>query len=317
MTSSLDRQTRTAQGGGDGGRSDHALKVGLKVDSDALPPGILEKADLKDPATTVALLKLNAVVGPQGRGACDNHITSLGVTCALCHSTVDDSVQTGIGKRLDGWPNRDLDVGAIIALSPALTAEQKKVYKSWGPGKYDPRFNLDGKNTAARAFRRPMASRSQERDVHGRRSDLVLERLRGGDADGRAGQFHRRAAQDRCRAFAGSGDPQAARAAGVPAEPRSAPPPPRQLRPDGAQRGKVVFNRTCATCHVGGNGTDNDSGKLHAAGGNGHGRRLRHANGEQGVSHDAATRTAAAPAVLPRRQRRRRSRTWWSTTTRS
>src|SRR5689334_8943517 len=78
-----------------------ALKVGLKVDSEALPPGTLEKADLKSPATTVALLKLNAVVGLKAEVDANNHITRLGVTCALCHSTVDDSVQKGIGKRLD------------------------------------------------------------------------------------------------------------------------------------------------------------------------------------------------------------------------
>jgi hypothetical protein len=124
-----------------------ALKVGLKVDADALPPGTLEKADLKSPATTVALLKMNAVVGLKAEVDASNHITRLGVTCALCHSTVDDSVQKGIGHRLDGWPNRDLNVGAIIALSPALTDDQKKVYSSWGPGKYDPRYNQDGKNT--------------------------------------------------------------------------------------------------------------------------------------------------------------------------
>jgi hypothetical protein len=124
-----------------------ALSVGLKVDADVLPPGILEKVDLKSPATTVALLKMNAIVGIQATVDGNNHITRLGVTCALCHSTVDDSVTAGIGHRKDGWPNRDLNVGAIIALSPALTAEQKKVYSSWGPGKYDPRYNQDGKNT--------------------------------------------------------------------------------------------------------------------------------------------------------------------------
>ena len=77
----------------------------------------------------------------------NNHITRLGVTCALCHSTVDNSVMPGIGRRKDGWPNRDLNVGAIIALSPALPADKKAVYTSWGPGKYDPRYNQDGKNT--------------------------------------------------------------------------------------------------------------------------------------------------------------------------
>lgn len=128
-----------------------ALSVGLKVDSEALPPGLLQTADLRSPATTVALIKLNAVVGIKGTvtnvGDRDT-LTSVGITCALCHSTVDDSVQKGIGKRLDGWPNRDLNPGAIIALSPVLTPDQKAVYNSWGPGRYDPRFNRDGQNFA-------------------------------------------------------------------------------------------------------------------------------------------------------------------------
>jgi len=124
-----------------------ALAVGLKVDADALPPDILGQVDLTEPATTVALLKLNAVVGVQARVDADNHITRLGITCALCHSTVDDSVAPGIGHRMDGWPNRDLNVGAIIALSPGLPTATKAVYNSWGPGKYDPRFNIDGLST--------------------------------------------------------------------------------------------------------------------------------------------------------------------------
>ena len=124
-----------------------ALKVGLKVDSGVLPPDLLKKVDLKSPATTVALLKMNAVVGLQGTVDANNNLTRVGVTCALCHSTVDNLVVPGIGRRMDGWPNRDLNVGAIIALSPAVTAAQKAVYTSWGPGKYDPRFNQDGKNT--------------------------------------------------------------------------------------------------------------------------------------------------------------------------
>ena len=126
-----------------------ALKVGLKVDAARLPPGILNTVDLKDPATTVALLKLDAVVGLKGTVVRDDgadRLTRVGITCALCHSTVDDSVTAGIGRRLDGYANRDLDPGAIIALSPALTPDQKAVYKSWGPGRYDPRFNIDGRN---------------------------------------------------------------------------------------------------------------------------------------------------------------------------
>lgn len=129
-----------------------ALGVGLKVDADALPPGTLESADLSDPATTVALLKLNAVVGLKGTvenvGGKDT-LTHVGITCALCHSTVDDRVGPGIGSRLDAWPNLDLDPGAIIALSPALTTDQRTVYGSWGPGKYDARFNFDGQSDPA------------------------------------------------------------------------------------------------------------------------------------------------------------------------
>jgi mono/diheme cytochrome c family protein/cytochrome c5 len=128
-----------------------ALSVGLKVDADALPAAVLQaieagQVDLHSPATTVTLLKLNAVVGLQATVDSNNNITRVGTTCALCHSTVDNRVAPGIGSRLDGWPNRDLNPGAIIALSPALTAAQKRVYNSWGAGRYDPRFNFDGLN---------------------------------------------------------------------------------------------------------------------------------------------------------------------------
>ena len=134
-----------------------ALAVGLKVDTDSLPPEVVSAiqsgaVSLTDPATTVALLKLNAVVGVKGTVQSVNGKDSLvrvGITCALCHSTVDNSFAKGIGKRLDGWPNHDLNVGAIIALSPVLPASAKAVYNSWGPGKYDPRFNFDGKNGPA------------------------------------------------------------------------------------------------------------------------------------------------------------------------
>ena len=131
-----------------------ALSVGLKVDAEALPAEVVAgvqdgSISLTSTATTIALLKLNAVVGVKGTvenvGGTDT-LTRVGITCALCHSTVDDSFTAGIGKRLDGWANVDLNPGAIIALSPALTAEQKAVYSSWGAGKYDPRYNQDGKN---------------------------------------------------------------------------------------------------------------------------------------------------------------------------
>jgi len=128
-----------------------ALAVGLKIDVDALPAAVKaglqnHTIDLNAPATTVTLLKLGAVVGVIGHVDASNRLTSVGVTFALCHSTVDNSFAPSIGHRLDGWPNRDLNVGQIIAVSPALTAAQRAVYQSWGPGKYDPRFNIDGKN---------------------------------------------------------------------------------------------------------------------------------------------------------------------------
>lgn len=132
-----------------------ALAVGLKVDAEALPAAVVTaiqngQVDLDDPQTTLTLLQLNAVVGVQGEVSQDPDGTlkldRLGITCALCHSTVDDSFAPGIGSRLDGWPNRDLDPGLIISLSPALDQATKDVYASWGPGIYDPRFNHDGLN---------------------------------------------------------------------------------------------------------------------------------------------------------------------------
>jgi mono/diheme cytochrome c family protein len=132
-----------------------ALSVGLKVDVDALPQEVRTalaagQVDLNSTATTLALLKLNAVVGLKGEvqtmGGRDT-LMRVGITCALCHSTVDNSFAEGIGRRQDGWANTTLNPGAIVALSPALTAAQKVVYNSWGTGRYDPRFNFDGQNT--------------------------------------------------------------------------------------------------------------------------------------------------------------------------
>ncbi|HLW59696.1 MAG TPA: hypothetical protein VKV57_07190 [bacterium] len=137
-----------------------ALAVGLKVDMDALPPALVAqvkagKVDLDDPATTLALLKLNAVVGVTGFFQAGGSLRSVGVQCAFCHSTVDDAFAAGIGHRLDGWANRDLNVGAIVALAPNVkviadvlgvdTATVLKVLNSWGPGKYDAELIQDGK----------------------------------------------------------------------------------------------------------------------------------------------------------------------------
>ncbi len=138
-----------------------ALSVGLKVDIDALPKTIQNAIargaiDLNDPAVTLALLKLDAVVGIKGTVSADgNTLQSIGVTCALCHSTVDDSFATGIGHRLDGWANRDLNVGRIVSLAPNLqpiadllqtdVPTVKTVLNSWGPGRYDAWLDKDGK----------------------------------------------------------------------------------------------------------------------------------------------------------------------------
>jgi mono/diheme cytochrome c family protein len=129
-----------------------ALSVGLKVDVDALPSAVIAALrsgtlNLADPAITVELLRLDAVVGVKGSVNSSGRLTSLGVTCALCHSSVDNSFAPGIGKRLDGWANGDLNVGAIVALSPALNEATKAEFRSWGPGKYDPRHHaFDGIN---------------------------------------------------------------------------------------------------------------------------------------------------------------------------
>jgi hypothetical protein len=138
-----------------------ALAVGLKVDVDALPGPVLNalrggKVNLDDPAVTLTLLKLNAVVGVTGffQSGSGLALKSIGIQCALCHSTVDNSFAQGIGHRLDGWANRDLNVGAIVSLAPDLSAVAdllrvdqntvRTVLGAWGPGKFDAELLLDG-----------------------------------------------------------------------------------------------------------------------------------------------------------------------------
>ncbi|MEO8859270.1 MAG: hypothetical protein ABI343_19975 [Burkholderiaceae bacterium] len=150
-----------------------AASVGLKIDVSALPADVVKGVvdgtiPLNDPQTTLALLSLNAVVGVKGqvsKGVDGKlHLDRVGITCALCHSTVSKDLQVTapdpanpagprislagiVGERLDGWPNRALQPGTIISLSPALTAVQKAEYASWatkfGPGFYDPRINVN------------------------------------------------------------------------------------------------------------------------------------------------------------------------------
>jgi hypothetical protein len=146
-------------GSGPGLTPRDALKAGLKVDVGKLPGILVEaikggKVDLDKPGTTMELLKANSVIGVKGFFNGDT-MTGIGITCAFCHSTVDDSLTAGIGRRLDGWPNRDLNVGAIAAMAPSLApmatflnvpeAKVREVLASWGPGRYDAELNQDGK----------------------------------------------------------------------------------------------------------------------------------------------------------------------------
>lgn len=240
-----------------------ALKVGLKVDADVLPAGLLESVDLTDPATTVALLKLNAVVGLKGTVDANNRLTRLGVTCALCHSTVDNSVMPGIGKRKDGWPNRDLNVGAIIALSPALPADKKAVYQSWGPGKYDPRFNIDGKNT-------PLVLPP----AYGL-AKVVNETYTG---DAPISYWNAYVAVTQMHGQGNFSDPRLGISITqspdlvTPKLPalrayqhtlRAPAPPPGSFNARFAARGRELFARSCARCHIDGSLTDNNNGVLH------------------------------------------------------
>ena len=189
-----------------------ALAAGLKVDVTALPPALRDalrhgRVDLDDPATTLALLRLGAVVGVRGFFE-GERLTSVGITCALCHSNVDDSLAPGIGRRLDGWAARDLNVGAIIALAPNLqpfvdllrivnpaidAATVRAVLASWGPGKFDAELLLDGKafrpDGKSAATLDPAGVRPRRREpAHLDRLGFghALERLRRQPGDARA-----------------------------------------------------------------------------------------------------------------------------------
>ncbi len=251
-----------------------ALAVGLKVDAEALPAAVVAgiqngSVDLKSPGTTVALLKLNAVVGLKGTVETNNGVdtlTRVGVTCALCHSTVGNSFAPGIGKRLDGWPNRELNAGAIIALSPALSAPVKAVYNSWGPGKYDPRFNLDGQNGPQ--VIPPAYGLDGIRKIisTGDGDDLAYwNRYVGVTQMGGHGSF----AEPRTgvKVTNGTDDLISAKLPALQAYQLTlaAPPPPAgSFDAVAAARGKLVFNNAgqCVTCHSGDKFTDANS-RLH------------------------------------------------------
>ncbi len=251
-----------------------ALSVGLKVDAEALPAAVVQgiqngSVSLTSPDTTVALLKLDAVVGL--KGAVENingkdTLTRVGITCALCHSTVDNSFAPGIGKRLDGWANRDLNPGAIIALSPALTAAQKAVYNSWGKGKYDPRFNLDGLN-GPQVIPPAYGLEGIHKIIStGDGDDLAYwNRYVGVTQMGGHGTF----SEPRLGLVItnGTDDLVSAKLPALQAYQLSIPapaPPAGSFDPAAAARGGIVFNGagTCATCHSGSQFTDANS-RLH------------------------------------------------------
>jgi mono/diheme cytochrome c family protein len=239
-----------------------ALSVGLKVDSDALPAGILDTADLTSPATTVALIGLGAVVGIEGKVDENGSLTSVGITCALCHSTVDDSVAPGIGRRLDGWPNRDLDPGTIISLSPAIPAEEKALLQSWGKGFYDPRHNIDGLNGPVLippAYGlRDVAAETYTGDgpISYWNAYVAITQMggRGDFSDPRIGVFVDSKTDLVTRRLPALLDYQLSLAA--PAAPEGS------FDPAAAERGDVVFERVCASCHAGEAYTDSPA--LHA-----------------------------------------------------
>lgn len=250
-----------------------ALSVGLKVDADTLPQSVKDalaagQIDLDDPATTVTLLKLGAVVGVIGEVDANDNLTRVGVTCALCHSTVDDAFAEGIGSRLDGWPNRDLNPGAIIALSPALSAAQQAVYNSWGPGMYDPRFNVDGINQPVvlppafglREVRRELYTGDDTISYWNAYVAITQMHGHGRFVDSRIGVSVNNTPPDRVttevlaalRAYQFSLEPPAPR--------------PTDFDAAAAQRGRAVFNGAgqCSTCHTGTLFTDINAGTLHA-----------------------------------------------------
>ena len=240
-----------------------ALSLGLKVDMDRLN---LFRFLLHNPfgtSGTRELLRQNAVVGV--RATVENgRITRIGITCALCHSTVDNALLPGIGHRLDGWPNRDLKVGRILAMLAAFTPDQKAVLQTWPTGTYDPRFNFDGKSMPLTL---PPA--------HG----LAQVENETYTAEGPISYWNAYVAVTQMHGQGNFSDPRIGvnivqqpdlvtpKLPALRAYQHSLPAPPTpgaSYSRGAAGRGAVVFQQRCARCHVGGNLTDNNNGVLHA-----------------------------------------------------
>jgi mono/diheme cytochrome c family protein len=242
-----------------------ALGLGLKVDMDRLN---LAKFLIHNPFGTWGtkeLLRENAVVGVKATFDKDGHMTRIGITCALCHSTVDNALLPGIGHRLDGWPNRDLKVGRILAMLPIYTDAQRAVLRSWPTGTYDPRFNFDGKNTplvlppAHGLAEVKNETYTAEGPISYWNDYVAVTQMHG----------HGNFSDDRLGVhIVQEPDMVTPKLAPLRAYQHSIPAPPTPgafYDAMGASRGKRVFDANCASCHIDGRLTDNNNGVLHAA----------------------------------------------------
>jgi hypothetical protein len=244
---------------------------------------------------TVELLRQNAVVGVRATFDEKGNLTKLGITCALCHSTVDNALLPGIGHRLDGWPNRDLQVGKILAMLPIYTEEQKAILRSWPKGTYDPRFNFDGKSTPLTL---PPA--------HGL-ADVANETY---TAEGPISYWNAYVAITQMHGRGNFEDPRlgikvsqepdlvTAKLVALRAYQHSLKAPPTlgaSYDRGAARRGKAVFDANCASCHINGNLTDNNTRVATGAVGADSARQtagLLHSPSETGMDSTYAARTA-------------------------
>jgi Cytochrome c len=236
-----------------------ALSLGLKVDLDRLN---IFKFLIHNPfgvGGTKELLRQNAVVGVRATVDKDGHITQIGITCAFCHSTVDNSFSPGIGHRLDGWPNRDLQVGKILSRLPGLPDSLRAVFRTWPKGTYDPRFNFDGKSTplvlppAYGLANIENETYTAEGPISYWNAYVAVTQMhgRGNFSDPRLGVN-----------IVNTPDLVTDKLPALRAYQHTlqAPKPPGAYYNRGAAgRGKIVFDRNCASCHINGNGTDNNS----------------------------------------------------------
>ncbi|MGQ0815019.1 MAG: c-type cytochrome [Gemmatimonadota bacterium] len=241
-----------------------ALSLGLKVDMDRLN---LFKFLIHNPFSTGGtkeLLKQNAVVGVRAQFDDDGNITRIGITCALCHSTVDNALLPGIGHRLDGWPNRDLKIGKILAMLSGFTEQRKAAYRSWPAGFYDPRINFDEKNTPLTLP--PAHGLAQVRNETYTGEDTISY----WNAYVAVTQMHGQGVfiDERLGVrIVNSPDLVTPKLAALRAYQHSLPAPPTpgaSYDRGAANRGRRVFEANCISCHVDGRLTDNNAGVLHA-----------------------------------------------------